>query len=65
MDTINIRETRKKLKLTQTEFGNLFGIPMRTIQEWEYGHRKAPSYVLKMMEEILKSRGLLKDADNE
>jgi len=65
MDTINIRETRKKLKLTQTEFGNLFGIPMRTIQEWEYGHRKPPSYVLKMMEEILKSRGLLKDADNE
>lgn len=62
---MDIRTVRKKLNMTQTEFGNLFGIPMRTIQEWEYGKRKAPDYVINMIEEILKSRGLLKDEDHE
>ena len=62
---MDIRTVRKKLNMTQTEFGNLFGIPMRTIQEWEYGKRKAPDYVINMMEEILKSRGLLQDEDNK
>ncbi len=51
--------------MTQTEFGNLFGIPMHTIQNWEYGERKAPDYVINMIEEILKYRGLLKDEDNK
>ena len=62
---MDIRTVRKKLNMTQTEFGNLFGIPMRTIQEWEYGKRKAPDYVINMIEEILKFRGLLKDEDNK
>ena len=62
---MDIRIVRKKLNMTQTEFGNLFGIPMRTVQEWEYGKRKAPNYVINMMEEILKSRGLLQDEDNK
>ena len=57
---MDIKTMRKKLNMTQTEFGNLFGIPLRTIQTWEYGERKPPDYVLNMIEEILYARGLLK-----
>lgn len=55
---MKIADVRKQLNMTQTEFGELFGIPLRTIQSWENGERKAPDYVFNMMEEILKSRGL-------
>ena len=58
---MRIKELRQKLNLTQTEFGALFGIPMRTIQNWEYGRNKAPDYVVNMMIELLKYKGLLKE----
>ncbi len=48
-----IKELRKQTSLTQTEFGKLFGIPLRTIQGWENGERKAPPYVENMIERIL------------
>ncbi len=32
---MRIKELRKQTGLTQTQFGALFEIPMRTIQEWE------------------------------
>ena len=56
---MKIKEIREKLKLTQTQFGALFGIPLRTIQEWELGRRKPPEYVENMIMEILKYRGLI------
>lgn len=62
---MDIKKTRKKLHMTQTQFGLLFGIPMRTIQEWELGRRNPPDYVINMMEEILKRRGLLTDKEEE
>ena len=62
---MNIREIRKKLNMTQTEFGNLWGIPLRNIQHWELGTRKPPEYVLTLIKENLQFRGLLKDEDNK
>ena len=56
---MTVRELRKQLNLTQTEFGALFGIPLGTIQNWEYGRYKAPDYVVNMMVEILEFRGLI------
>lgn len=58
---MKIKEIRKQLGLTQTDFGNLFGIPMRTIQEWENERRTPPQYIINLIEENLKHRGLLKD----
>jgi DNA-binding transcriptional regulator YiaG len=56
---MRIKELRKQTNLTQTQFGELFGIPMRTIQEWEGGSRKPPEYVINMIEELLYRRGLI------
>ena len=56
---MKIRELRLKTGLTQTEFGALFGIPMRTIQEWELENRKPPEYVINMIEELLYRREII------
>lgn len=56
---MKIRELRLKTGLTQTEFGELFGIPMRTIQEWELENRKPPEYVINMIEELLYRREII------
>lgn len=62
---MDIQEIRKTLNMTQTEFGNLWGIPLRNIQHWELGTRKPPKYVLILIKENLRFRGLLKDEDNK
>ena len=45
-----ILELRKKLNITQAEFGALFEIPVRTIQNWETGQRSCPAYVVNLIE---------------
>ncbi len=52
---LSVKTLREKAKLTQAEFGKvLFGIPVRTIQNWEGGQRKCPEYLLKLIEFKLK-----------
>ncbi len=59
MKNMDVKKLRKELNMTQTEFGNMFGIPVRTIQEWESGRRTPPEYVLKLIEENLELKGRL------
>ena len=49
---MDIREMRTRLGDTQGEFAKRYGIPFRTIQNWETGLRKPPKY----MENLLKRR---------
>ena len=51
--------------MTQAEFSRLTNIPMRTLQGWEYEERKAPDYVISLLEENLRLKGLLKNEDNK
>ena len=62
---MNGRDIRKKLNMTQAEFSRLTNIPMRTLQGWEYEERKAPDYVISLLEENLRLKGLLKNEDNK
>ena len=50
--TMNIRDMRKQLGDTQSEFAERYYIPFRTVQNWETGMRKPPEYIL----ELLKAR---------
>ena len=52
--TMDIKELRKLTGLSQTAFGEKYDIPMRTIQNWEKGVRVPPSYVLKLLERVVK-----------
>lgn len=48
---VNIRELRTRLGITQTEFAARYGIPFRTVQNWESEIRKPPEYILKLLED--------------
>lgn len=39
--------------LSQTALAKKFEIPLRTVQDWHAGRRKAPDYVVKMIDRLL------------
>lgn len=49
-----IKEIRQILKLTRTEFSELYDIPYNTLAQWERGERSAPGYLIKLIEENIK-----------
>ena len=54
MDTSDkIKELRKKAGLSQSKFSAKFGIPVRTLQQWEQGISAPPEYVVRMMAYIM------------
>ena len=51
---MNIREIRKATGLNRTAFGRKYGIPMRTVENWERGTREPPDYVLRLLERAVR-----------
>ena len=47
---MTFKELRAKSGMTQKQFSEYFGIPKRTIENWEGGQRKCPQYLLDLME---------------
>lgn len=54
---MNIKELRTKSGMTQAQFSEYFGIPKRTIENWEGGQRKCPQYVIDLIEYKLRKEG--------
>lgn len=48
-----IYELRAKTYLSQTAFGEKYGIPMRTIQNWEMFVNVPPAYVVNLLERVV------------
>ena len=51
---MTIKEMREELGLSQEMFSRRFNIPKRTIENWASGARKAPAYVMEMLENTVK-----------
>ena len=52
-DAIDVRALRLKMKLSQDQFAKSFGLPKRTVQDWEQGRRHpggAARVLLKVIE---------------
>lgn len=43
-------EMRISTGMNRKEFAEYFGIPYRTVQDWELGKRKMPEYLFRLME---------------
>jgi DNA-binding transcriptional regulator YiaG len=56
---MNIKELREKSKMTQKAFSDYFGIPKRTIEDWESGRRKPPQYLVDLIEYKLKKENII------
>ncbi len=50
---MEIRNIRKKLKMSQREFSEYFEIPIANLQHWEQGVSSPPRYVVRMIERIV------------
>lgn len=50
---MDIKELRKIIGLSQAKFSEQFGIPKRTLQDWESGSRKPPQYVMSLLESAI------------
>jgi transcriptional regulator with XRE-family HTH domain len=46
---VELRELRKTIGMNLREFAEYFGIPLRTIEDWEAGRRKMPAYLFRLM----------------
>lgn len=62
---MTFKELRERSGMTRPQFAEYFGIPYRTVQEWELGNRKCNDYILHLLEYKLKHEGLIRaDAGN-
>ena len=46
-----IREYRRKLGLTQSEFSSKFCIPLSSVRQWEQSRVRTPDYLVKLLTE--------------
>ena len=60
IDMNKIRELRKLTGLSANKFGMRYGIPLRTVQNWELGKTEPPPYVVKLL-----TRCVLEDVEKE
>lgn len=49
LSRMDIKQMRASLGLTFKAFSELYSIPSRTVQDWEYGKNKTPDYVRKFV----------------
>lgn len=42
-------ELRKSTGMNRRQFSDYFGIPYRTVQDWELGNRHMPEYLFRLM----------------
>lgn len=56
-----IKELRESTGMNRREFCDYFGIPYRTVTEWERDNRHAPEYVMRLLEYYIQMEKLRKD----
>lgn len=55
-----IKELRESTGMNRKEFCEYFGIPYRTVTEWERDNRHAPEYVLRLLEYYIRMEKMVK-----
>ncbi|MDE6024012.1 MAG: helix-turn-helix domain-containing protein [Lachnospiraceae bacterium] len=48
-DKVELLELRESTGMNRREFCEYFGIPYRTVQDWELGNRRMPDYLFRLM----------------
>jgi DNA-binding transcriptional regulator YiaG len=57
---MTFKELRRASGMNQQGFADYFGIPKRTIENWEAGVNKCPEYLLDLMKYKLDHEGITK-----
>jgi len=56
---MTIKQLRDLLGVSRAEFSRRYGIPTRTLDDWEKGKRTPPPYVVELL-----TRAVYQDKDN-
>ena len=59
-----IRELRESTGMNRKEFCEYFGIPYRTVTEWERDNRHAPDYLIRLLAYYIKMEQLIKKPED-
>lgn len=57
---MTFKELRRLSGMTQKQFCEYFGIPKRTVEDWERGASKCPVYLMALMEYKLRKEEIIK-----
>lgn len=60
-----IIELRESTGMNRKEFCDYFGIPYRTVTEWERDNRHAPEYVIRLLEYYIRTENITKKTLSE
>ena len=60
---MTVKQLRALTGMTQQAFAEYFGIPHRTIQNWEGGQRKCPDYLFNLIKYKLENEGIIKKGE--
>ena len=56
---MTFKELRQQSGMTQQQFADYFGIPKRTVEDWERGVSKCAKYLLDLMEYKLTKENII------
>ncbi|MBR6642883.1 MAG: helix-turn-helix domain-containing protein [Lachnospiraceae bacterium] len=60
-----IIELRESTGMNRKEFCDYFGIPYRTVTEWERDNRHAPEYLLRLLEYYIRTEKVVKKTEEK
>lgn len=60
---MTVRELRRRAGLTQKDFSVLFGIPRRTLEDWERGVRTPAPYLVSLIEFRLRAKEIFAEIE--
>lgn len=60
-----IIELRESTGMNRKEFCDYFGIPYRTVTEWERDNRHAPEYLIRLLEHYIRTEKLMKKTEDK
>ena len=61
---MTVKDLRLRTKLSQTSFADYFGIPVRSLQEWEQDRRTPPPYLVPLLYRLLVSEKQITEFKN-
>lgn len=60
-----VKHLREQMGMNRREFCEFFGIPYRTVQDWEAEKRELPEYLLRLLKYRAEIEGLAGNEDLE
>ena len=56
-----VKELRERMGMNRREFCDYYGIPYRTVQDWEAEKRELPDYLLRLIKDRAEIERMIKN----